>query len=76
MLKIMFYSPLISENILFVFSGKRFDYSLGHVTCGQFLTEYDNGKVILKERTKNGCEKTYKKYRKNPYIHLPTKRLL
>ena len=57
-------------------AGKKFDYSLGHVTCGQFLTEWDKSRVIVKERDRNGCEKGYRRRNLSPYIHLPKRLLL
>ena len=33
---------------------RRFDYTLGHVTCGQFTTQRKNGTIIITERNLNG----------------------
>jgi hypothetical protein len=46
---------------------KPFDYSLGRTSCTQLYTAYNGTVVVLKERTKNLCEKIYYKYNLNPY---------
>ena len=61
--------------INYALAGKRFDYSLGHVTCGQFYTDYQKGKPALLERDKNRCEKIFRHLRLNPYVKIPRRRM-
>ena len=49
---------------------RRFDYSLGYVTCGQFATQHKNGKIIITEQNVNGktCNARRVPWVKNPFI--------
>ena len=51
-------------------AGKRFDYSLGHVSCGQFFTEGEKSSIKVLTRQHNGCERTFRKYHVSPYLSL------
>ena len=51
-------------------AGKKFDYSLGHVSCGQFYTEGTKGNIKILQRNKNGCERTFKRFHVSPYLSL------
>ena len=51
---------------------KRFDYSLGYVTCGQFATQRKDGEFLIAERAHNGkrCNGRTVPMAKNPFVKL------
>lgn len=55
-------------------AGSKFDYSLGHVSCGQFFTKLENGQTKILQRTRNGCERTFRRYHVSPYLSLKKQR--
>ena len=58
-----------SEKFINYGLAKNFDYSLGHVTCGHFVTQHKDGKIIITERKSNGktCNKRKVPFVKNPF---------